>query len=33
MRKMDTSEIDKIIEDHNYMILKFNEFEDKVIKN
>ncbi len=30
--KMDTSEIDKIIEDHNYMIVKFNEFEDKVIK-
>ena len=30
--KMDTSEIDKIIEDHNYMIIKFNEFEDKVIK-
>ena len=30
--KMDTSEIDKIIEDHNYMITKFNEFENKVIK-
>ena len=30
--KMDTSETDKIIEDHNYMISKFTEFEDKVIK-
>ena len=29
---MYTSETDKIIEVHNYMISKFSEFEDKLIK-
>ncbi len=29
---MDSTETDKIIEDHNYMISEFSKFDDKVIK-